>query len=139
MPENEIVVYERGKEVTPVPKRIPPELLQIIMLDDIQVALIKLNKHWEKTEFEGYQDFEILSCKEHVQTLWPLTPWINSFLFNKGPDKAYVNINDKGNWIELEKGESTKCDHSGADRRQGLIFYKCDPGKTATVTVVGKY
>ncbi|MBA7556820.1 hypothetical protein ES705_49540 [subsurface metagenome] len=37
--EDEIVIYKRG-EVTPasIPKRIPPELLQIIALDDLKVA-----------------------------------------------------------------------------------------------------
>ena len=40
MPEdNEIVIYKRG-EVIPasIPKRIPPELLQIIALDDLRVV-----------------------------------------------------------------------------------------------------
>lgn len=139
MAEAEIVIYRRGEEVTKAPKRLPPELLQIIMLDDMQVALTKLNKHFEKEEFEGYEDFEILSCAEHVEAFWPLVPWIASSFYNKGPDKAYININNRGKWIELEIGESAKCNHSGADMRQILILYKCDPGNTATITVLGKY
>lgn len=42
MPEEEIVIYKRDKEIAqppiPVPKIIPPELLGIIMLDDLKVA-----------------------------------------------------------------------------------------------------
>lgn len=39
MPEDEITIYKRGEVIPPpIPKRIPPELLQIIMLDDLKVA-----------------------------------------------------------------------------------------------------
>ncbi|GAI82657.1 unnamed protein product [marine sediment metagenome] len=70
MPENEIVIYRRGKEVTKAPKRLPPELLQIIMLDDLQVALTKLNKHWEKTEFQGgLIDERNLEVTDRVQSM----------------------------------------------------------------------
>jgi len=42
MPEDEIIVYKRGEiaqpPMPPVPKRIDPQMLQIIMLDDLKVA-----------------------------------------------------------------------------------------------------
>ncbi|GAJ05588.1 unnamed protein product, partial [marine sediment metagenome] len=45
MAEDEIVVYKRGEVVTPpIPKIIPPELLQIIMLDDLKVAVSRVAK-----------------------------------------------------------------------------------------------
>lgn len=135
MPDSEIVVYKRGE----IQKKIDPTILQFVMLDDIEVALTKLNEHFKKEEFQGYEDFEILLCTEIEGAIWPIPPWITAFFLNKGPDKAYVNINHRGKWIELENGESTRCDHAGADMRIGLVLYKCDPGETATVTALGKY
>ncbi|MBA7628603.1 hypothetical protein ES703_36098 [subsurface metagenome] len=46
MSEGEIVIYKRGEiaqpPMPPVPKRIDPQLLQIIMLDDLKVAASKV-------------------------------------------------------------------------------------------------
>ncbi|GAI60676.1 unnamed protein product, partial [marine sediment metagenome] len=104
MAENEIIVYERGKEVTKAPKRLPPELLQIIMLDDMQVALTKVNKHLEKAEFEGVVDPRTLSVTDKLQKIslihdWPFTPWITAYFFNDGPNTAYLSINYIFDWI----------------------------------------
>lgn len=144
MAKDEITIYRRGKEVTKAPKRIPPELLQIIMLDDIQVALTKLNKHFEKEEFEGYEYSETISVTDKTQSKtligdWPFAPLIAAYFFNNGDGKAYIAINYPGDWIELEKGEGARLNHAGADRRIDLIHYKCDAGETASVRVVGKY
>ena len=144
MAEDEIVVYERGKEVTPVPKRIPPELLQIIMLDDIQVALSKVNKHLEKAEFEGVVDPRTLSATDKLQALaplydWPFTPWISAYFINDGPDTARLAINEPLNQFDVRPNETITLDHSHADERIGIIYYICDAGKTASVRVTGQY
>lgn len=144
MPENEIVIYRRGQEVTKAPKRLPPELLQIIMLDDIQVALTKVNKHLEKAEFEGEVDPRTLSVTEKIGGIalihdWPFTPWITAAFYNEGPDAAYIAINYTFDWVLLKKGEKADLNFSKSDKRIQFIHYKCDAGETASVRVVGKY
>jgi len=144
MPEDEIVVYERGKEVAPVPKRIPPELLQIIMLDDIQVALTKVNKHLEKAEFEGVVDPRTLSVTDKIQRItlihdWPFTPWICAYFINDGPSTARIAINYRGDEFEMRVGETRTIDHAHADERIGIIYFICDPGETASVRAEGHY
>ncbi|MBA7586337.1 hypothetical protein ES708_28335 [subsurface metagenome] len=144
MAEDEIVVYERGKEVTPVPKRIPPELLQIIVLDDIQVALTKVNKHLEKAEFEGEVDPRTLSITDEIQGLalihdWPFTPWITASFYNDGLDTAYIAINYIFDWVPLKKGENLTIDFSKSDKRIQFIHCRCDAGEKASVRVIGKY
>jgi len=152
MPENEIVIYRRGKEVTKAPKRLPPELLQIILLDDLQVALTKVNKHLEKAEFEGEVDPRTFAVTGQIQGLalihdWPFVPWITAAFFNDGdistdpPGEvtAYIAINYTFDWLQLKKGESLNIDLSKSDKRIQFIHYRCNVGETASVRVVGKY
>lgn len=144
MAEDEIVVYERGKEVTPVSKRIPPELLQIILLDDVQVALTKVNKHLEKAEFEGVVDPRTFAVTDEMKGIalihdWPFTPWITASFFNDGPNRAYIALNYIFDWASLEKGESANMDFSRSDKRIQFVHYKCDAGEKASVRVIGKY
>lgn len=155
-PEDEIVIYKRGEVATPppmpIPKRIPPELLQIIVLDDIQVALTKINKHLEKAEFEGYLDPRVLSVSEETQGIslindWPFTPWVSASFFNDGdvstdpPGEVtvYIAVNLTFDWVPLKKGESIDMDFPKSDKRIQFIHHRCDTGKTASVRVVGKY
>ncbi len=68
----------------------------------------------------------------------PYIPWISASFFNDGPDRVYIGIN-RPDGSPIESGESLTVDLSGADRRIEVIFYQCDPGKTASVRAIGKY
>ena len=138
--KKDTAIFERGD----VSDETVNPLLQLIMLDDLQVALAKLNKHFEKEEFEGYEDPRTLSVTDQVQSIrligdWPFAPWIAGYFFNDGPGKAYIALNYRADWIPLNKGEDARVDHAGGDRRIEFIYYKCDPGETATVRAIGKY
>lgn len=140
MAEDEIVVYKRGE----VQKKIDPTIIQFVMLDDIRVGLNKLNEHFKKDEFEGYEDSRTLSVTEKTEALNlvrepPFTPWITGYAFNDGPNTAYIAINYKAEWITIKNKESSEFDHKGADRRIEHIQYRCDPGETAMVRILGKY
>ncbi|MBA7661349.1 hypothetical protein ES703_69364 [subsurface metagenome] len=144
MPENEIVVYERGKEVTKAPKRLPPELLQIIMLDDIQVALTKVNKHLEKAEFEGVLVPWTLSATDEIQHIAPIftppdIPWISAYFINDGPDEVEIGINAPYDRFVINPAETITVNRAHADERINIIYYICNPGETASVRVVGEY
>ena len=145
MPENEIVIYRRGKEVTKAPKRLPPELLQIIMLDDIQVALSKLNQHNKKEEFQGgLIDERTLEVTDRVQSMtfigdWTCAALINAFFINDGDKTAYIGINHTDEYFTIKPGETRTVDRAGAEERIALIFYWSDNGETTSVRVNGEY
>ncbi|MBA7698131.1 hypothetical protein ES703_106806 [subsurface metagenome] len=150
MANGDITIYERGKPE--VSRRIDPKVLELILLDDIQVGISKLNRHLEKSEFEGKLDPRTLSVTDEIQDLdlikeWPYTPWITASFFNDGdistdpPSEvtAYIFINRVGKWIPLKKGEGIDMDFAKGDERIYTIRHKCDKGETASVRVVGKY
>ena len=145
MSEDEIVIYKRGEEVTKAPKRLPPELLQIIMLDDIQVALSELNQHNKKEEFQGgLIDERKLEVTDKVQSMtfigdWPHVPLIDAFFINDGDKRAYIGINHTGEYFTMEPGETRTVDRAGAEERIALIFYWSDNGETTSVRVNGEY
>jgi len=149
MPEDEIVIFKRGDiaqpPMPPIPKRIPPEMLQIIMLDDIQVALSKLNQHYKKREFQGgLIDERTLEVTDRVQSMtfigdWPLTPLINAFFINDGAKGAYLAINQTGEYFTINPGETKTVDRAGAEERIAIIFYWSDKGETTSVRVNGEY
>ena len=144
MSDNEIVIYRRGQEHS-IQKRMDlPPIVQLVVLDDLQVAINRLNRHLEKQEFTGEEYSHDLACTEQEQVIsitkdWPFMPYVRAHFWNYGPDKAYVAVNYNGDWIPLVKGAQHNVDHTGADERIQRIYYKCDPGETASVQVVGKY
>lgn len=142
MSDKEIIIYDQGKKVE---KRIPPEVLQLVLLDDMAVSLREVEKSLKKEEFEGKEDPRTLSATDKVQFIslvrdHPLTPWVTAYFYNDDPaNSVYISINNPYEWNEIKKGEESFKDRLKADRRIELIYYKCDPGKTASVRVLGKY
>lgn len=141
MAEDKVVVYKRGE----VENKIDPKVLQLILLDDMQVGLTKLNEHFKKEEYQGRLiDERTLAVTDRVQSMtfigdWPSAALMNAFLINDGTDRAYIAINDTGNWFTMESGETKTINRSGAEERIAIIFYWCDGGETASVRVTGEY
>lgn len=149
---SDVVMYRRGQ--IPIDKRLEP-ILQSILADDTQVKLAKqirlleqLNRHWEKTEFEGKIDCLIMSVtdQEMLEKLlyrFPHKSWITCSFINQGPDTAYVIINrwplQIADWVPVFKGVPFEINFAGSDKRIELIRHKCDIGKTASVVAIGKY
>ncbi len=139
MAEGEVVVYKRGE----VQKRIDPTILQFVMLDDIQVALSKVNRHLGKAEFEGILDPRVLSATDELQELapaydWPFTPWICAYFINDGPDEVVIVINDSEAFT-MKLKETQTIDQTHANERIRVIYYKCNPGESASVRVRGQF
>lgn len=144
MADDEITIYKRGQPAVPGIEDNIGALLQFVALDDLQVALHTLSEQSKKKEFKGAVDSRTLDATERTQVLsllvyWPFTPWISASFHNKGPDTVYFIFNYDDNWVDLDKDQSIDIDFSNADSRLGLIRYKCEPGKTATVKAKGKY
>ncbi|GAI03605.1 unnamed protein product, partial [marine sediment metagenome] len=112
---------------------------------DLQVALTKLNKHWEKTEFQGgLIDERTLEVTDRVQSMtfigdWRCAPLINAFFINDGDNTAYIGINHTDEYFTMEPGETRTVDRAGAEERIALIFYWSDNGETTSVRVNGEY
>lgn len=121
-----------------------PELLAFIAQDDLQVELRKITEHLKKGEFEGHVDPRTLSVTDQVQSLallleWPFRPWITASAHNYGPDTAYLSINCDYGWLPLKNGEDHKFHFQFSEERIYLVYYRCDPGKTASVQINGKF
>jgi len=69
----------------------------------------------------------------------PYTPLITATFYNDVPDSLFIAINNPDEFLELNKDDSRVVSMSGGERRIEFIFYKCNPGKHASVRVDGKY
>lgn len=128
---------------TQIEKRIPG-LLDFIALDDIQVELRRMNKHFEKSEFQGIVDPRTINATDSVGFIdlievAPYTPWISASAHNYGLNTVYLSINNQFYWIPLRINEGHNFDFAKSDQRISEIYYKCDSGETATVQINGKY
>ena len=140
---NEIVIKREQAGSSQIEKRIPG-LLEVIALDDILVELRKMNKQFAKSEFQGLMDPRTLDVKHSEQSMdlinyFPFTPWISAAAVNRGPNMAYLAINEDEHWIPLPSGEGHNFDFSLSENRIRIIYYKSDPGGRASVQINGKY
>lgn len=124
--------------------RIDPGVMNFIMLASIVSQEVGIRKILHKQEFAGEVVSIILPVTEQTQSYeliakWPFHPLITASFHNYGPNTAYLFLNREGSWIPLHDGDNFKADFAFADKRLEGIQYKCDPGNTASVTVIGKY
>ena len=135
------VVDETGKKI------VGPEMEAVLgmVTQMAQVAqLARIRKALEREQFEGRLDNKTLSCTDKVGWInlleeSPHRAWISATFYNDGTNTAYIAINKDYKYIELRDTEELPIDFSKADERIRLIYYKCNPGETASVRVVGKY
>jgi hypothetical protein len=94
--------------------------------------------------YQGLTDSRTLNATPTLQWLNlisdpPYSPWISASFFNDGPNSVFIGINNPDELTEINKGGSLEVNMSGGQRRIEFVFYKCNPGQTASVRVVGKY
>jgi hypothetical protein len=135
------VVDETGRKIT------GPEMEAVtgLVTQLAQVAqLARIRKALEREQFEGRLSKKTLSLTGEVDYIDlleepPHKAWITATFYNDGADTAYIAINKDYDYSELRISEELPVDFSHADERIRRIYYKCDPGETASVRVVGKY
>lgn len=135
------VIDESGRKI------VGPELEMVagLVTQMAQLAqLAKIRKSLEREHFEGKADPRMLSVSDKIEydnlikdTPW--TPWVTAYFYNDGPNTAYISINNTWDWQELRISEDLLFDFLKADKRIELIYYKCDPGETASIRAIGKY
>lgn len=135
----QIKVVEDGKEV------VRPDVIAAVTQLASLAQLVKIRKSLEKEGFEGKEDPRTFSATGTIQYIslihdYPYTPWATAYFYNDDPSNAvYISINNPWDWNEIKSGEDSFKDRLKADKRIELVYYKCDPGGTASVRVVGKY
>ncbi len=69
----------------------------------------------------------------------PWFPWSWATFDNAGPDEVHIGINAPTENFDILPGGSMSVDRKGALEKMNVIFFHCDQGETATVTVRGEY
>jgi hypothetical protein len=120
-------------------KRLRPDVLQTALLDEIAERLYTLQRFQEEERAEGVvEPVEPISVTHEVRrVISPIKPWFDVNVINDGPDDVYVMVNSEKSfeWHRVPKNETYK-----VDMKRGIIkdvLLKCEPGKTASVRVVG--
>ena len=106
---------------------IDTELLKFIALDDIQVALNKINKSLKVSQFQGGAATITLNADEKYRYIvlfhvYPYTPLFTAHFFNDGPDGVFVSVNGEPD-IPLNKDEDSLVDFIKAERKIDVNSY----------------
>ena len=102
------------------------------------------NRFFTSQSFQGDVETENLFPNGTTQ-YWdlvnqpPYTPLISLFCINRGASRVYLAINSAQDWMEIWPGETRVVDHTGAEKRIEIIFYKCDLGNTSILEVEGHF
>ena len=132
------IVDDSGKEI------VRPDVLLVVTQLASLAQIVKIRKSLEREHIEGRLDEKTLNATdkpEYINLLeeYPYTPYATASLYNNGPDSVKLSINNTYDWSELAKDESLEIDFTKADRRIEIILYRCNLGKTASITVKAKY
>jgi len=140
--EREVVVYDRS--LSKVEERINPELLKLIMMDDLRVSINRMDKHFETEAFEGREDNRVLPVTDEIGVVdlirhYPGKPWVTAYFINDGPSTVYVALDYPNREWQLKSSETRTIDRTHATDRIGLIFYRCDSGGASSLRVTGQF
>lgn len=147
--DDDVVIYRRnntvvGKTGAEIEKRIDPSWLQVILMDDLQVAISRMNEHFKREEYIGISFPLTLTVTD--QPLFyrfvednPYIPLFSADLVNRGGQSAFISINRDFYEFELPAGQSVTINRKGAEKRIEVLHYRCNTGLTTTVIVNGKY
>jgi len=134
--DKEVVIVDGGQ---PAEKRINPQLMQFILLDDIACDLAEMNRQSRRQNFLGKPDSLTLQASGRWQVeILTDDPWITVSFFNRGPDTVAFSINNTTE-NELQKDESHTIDFAGSEERIEQILYRCPGGGAAVLEARGKY
>ncbi len=98
----------------------------------------------ERTEFKGLTDSRMLTVTDEI--IWldlindsPHSPWMSAYLVNEGLEDIYVSVNYVDSWGTLHKAGTLSFDHIHAVRKIESMGFKCDLGKTSSITIIAQY
>lgn len=119
-------------------KKVPADVLQVALLDEIAERLLSIEKLTKATEPEGvvepFEKMTITNQRFHLKLRKPL---FSCSIINDGPDSVFVIVN-----VEKSLEEHRILDHEtynvnfGRALITGVLFW-CQPGETAAIRMVG--
>jgi len=117
-----------------------PFIMQLAQLGQT-VRLRKLAEESARRRFfTGELETLTLAATEAKQGSRPLQNLVSAFIINRGPNAVYIAINSGLNkTLHILAGESRTLSYADADKRIEKIYYWCDAGNTASVSVEGHY
>jgi len=123
--------------------KISPEAYQSIMLDEIAGRLADIMEHMKETTPEGV-DFpiaDVLVSGTSVVNFVKNYPYrkIRSLdpVFNKGPNTAYIRVNEEAKEIPIENREDIRVIRPKATIE--YITLRVAAGETATLRMIGHF
>ena len=69
----------------------------------------------------------------------PYVPWSWATFENAGPNEVHIGVNAPAENFDILPGGTMNVDRKVALEKMNVIFFHCDPGETATITVRGEY
>jgi len=135
------VVDDKGHKV------VGPEMEAVthLMIQMAQLAQqARIRKSLEREHFEGgvfTQELAVTEELGHISLLrgHPYTALATAFLINAGPNDAHIAINEAHNWLVLRPLETRTIVHTKADKRIEIVYFRCNPGESASVRLEGVY
>jgi len=120
-------------------KKVVPSVFQTALLDEIAERLLKIQEMLAEEKPEGIvEPIEPITVTETTRrVVAPVKPWFSVTIVNDGPADVYAIVNTEKSFdthrIAVDETYTT-------NMKRGIIkdvLLKCDPGKTASVRVVG--
>lgn len=121
--------------------KIKPEI-ETVLLDDISRGIRKILTHLEETTPDGVTvelPEKTVTATETINLLrdYPYRPLRKIYFYNKGPDTAYIRINDDGKEVSIENRENIVVERPKATIE--FFTLRVDSGNTATIRPKGFY
>lgn len=106
--------------------------------------LAPMTRFTQSLSYHGVADPHILRATSTMQWLDVRdnaynAPWISAFFINDGPGPVEIGINYPDDRLIVNPLETRTIRRGGAEERISIIFYICEPGRTAAVRVEGEY
>ncbi len=137
------IIYEQSQSVE------GPEMERILKLMNgmaQNAQLARIRKALERRQIQGKKFTITFNVTPQVQfydflEMNPYTALAKMQLINASQSQAqvYVAINDNFDFSPIWVNAPFNLDYSEADERIHYLVYKCDPGLTGTIRLVGTY
>lgn len=119
-------------------------MVMMMMASMMQGQLAPVSQALAAQSYSGINDPRIVNATHLVTWLdfindKPYQPWMLAFIINEGPDPVYVAINYPGESFRIDPGGTRTISRTGAQERIGVLFFTCDHGQRATLSVTGEY
>lgn len=121
-----------------------PKVLMVMMGLVLLAAVLPITQQAQAQAYHGRTVTKTVKANGDLKYLdvrydYPYTLWVSAYFINKGPDPVEIAINYPDDRFTISPDGTVTVSRSGAQERIAVIFYVCEKGKTASVTITGEY